>query len=124
MKERPRDINIETLTTPKGDVPTVKGVETAINSALSDFQEDVKILNEKLDTVSSAISKQSDLISNLGSILSQLVVSLGKIDQKLDLRHSTEVNTRIVGTIDLLSLKEEISQILSKINHLLPTTKE
>ena len=124
MKERPRDINIETLTTPKGDVPTVKGVETAINSALSDFQEDVKILNEKLDMVSSAISNQSDLISNLGSILSQLVVSLGKIDHKLDLRHSTEVNTRIVGNIDLLSLKEEISQILSKINHLLPTTKE
>ncbi|MHA1512487.1 MAG: hypothetical protein ACTSRJ_00270 [Candidatus Hodarchaeales archaeon] len=124
MKERPRDINIETLTTPKGDVPTVKGVETAINSALSDFQEDVKILNEKLDTVSSAISNQSDLISNLGSILSQLVVSLGKIDHKLNLQQSTEVNTKIVGTIDLLSLKEEISQILSKINHLLPTTKE
>ena len=124
MKERPRDINIETLTTPKGDVPTVKGVETAINSVLSDFQDDVKILKEKLDTVSSAISNQSDLITNLGSILSELVVSLGKIDQKLTLRRSTEVNTRIVGAIDLLSLKEEISKILNKIDKLLPVTTE
>ena len=124
MKERPRDINIETLTTPKGDVPTVKGVETAINSVLSDFQDDVKILKEKLDTVSSAISNQSDLITNLGSILSELVVSLGKIDQKLTLRRSAEVNTRIVGAIDLLSLKEEISKILNKIDQSLTTTKE
>ncbi len=124
MKEKPRDINIETLTTPKGDVPTVKGLETAINSALLDFQEDINILKEKLEAISSAINDQTDLISNLGSSFSELIVSLGKYDRKIELHRSTEANTRIVGTIDLLSLKEEISQILSKIEHLLPTTTE
>ncbi|MCK4847562.1 MAG: hypothetical protein KAT16_00895 [Candidatus Heimdallarchaeota archaeon] len=124
MREKPRNINIETLTTPKGDVPTVKGLEQAINSALSNFQEDVKILEEKLDTITSTLNDQSDLISNLGSSFSELIVSLGKIDQKNKLHRSTEANTRIVKTIDLLSLKEEISLILNKIEHLLPTITE
>jgi len=124
MKEKPRNINIETLTTPKGDVPTVKGLETAINSALSDFQEDVDILKEKLEAISSAINDQTDLISNLGSSFSELVVSLGKFDRKIELYRSTEANARIVGTIDLLSLKEEISQILTRIETILPTTTE
>ncbi len=124
MREKPRNINIETLTTPKGDVPTVKGLEQAINSALSNFQEDVKILEEKLDTITSTLNDQSDLISNLGSSFSELIVSLGKIDQKNKLHRSTEANTRIVKTIDLLSLKEEISLILNKIEYLLPTITE
>jgi len=124
MKEKPRDINIESLTTPKGDVPTVKGLETAINSALSDFGEDVKILKEKLDAISSTLDNQSDLISNLGSGFSELIVSLGKFDRKIELSRSTEANSRNIRTIDLLSLKEEISKILSKIEQLLPTTKE
>ena len=124
MREKPQNINIETLTTPKGDVPTVKGLEKAINSALSNFQEDVKILEEKLDTITSTLNDQSDLISNLGSSFSELIVSLGKIDQKNKLHRSTEANTRIVKTIDLLSLKEEISLILNKIEHLLPTITE
>jgi len=73
MKEKQRDINIETLTTPKGDVPTVKGLETAINSALSDFHEDVKMLEDKLEAISSLLNDQSELISNLGGSFSELI---------------------------------------------------
>jgi hypothetical protein len=124
MKEKPRDINIETLTTPKGDVPTVKGLETAINTALSDFHDDVRHLKRKLDDISSELSNQSGLISNLGGSFSELIVSLGKFDRKIELHRSAEANTRITKTIDLLSLKEEISQILSKIEALLSTNKE
>ena len=43
MKEKPRDINIEALTTPKGDVPTVKGLENAINSVISEYHEEVRM---------------------------------------------------------------------------------
>ncbi len=124
MKEKPRDITIETLTTPKGEVPTVKGLETVINSTLSNFHEDIKILEDKIDKISSTIIGQSELISNLGRRLSELIVSLGKLDRRIELNRSTEANTRIVGAIDLLSLKEEISSILSKIEDLLPATKE
>ena len=124
MREKPRDITIETLTTPKGDIPTVKGLETVMNSTLSSFHEDIKILEAKIEKVASTIEGQSELISNLGRSMSELIVSLGKLDRRIALNRSTEANTRIVGAIDLLSLKEEISSILTKIENLLPDTTE
>jgi len=124
MREKPRDITIETLTTPKGDIPTVKGLETVMNSTLSSFHEDIKILEAKIEKVASTIEGQSELISNLGRSMSELIVSLGKLDRRIELNRSTEANTRIVGAIDLLSLKEEISSILTKIENLLPATTE
>ena len=124
MREKPRDITIETLTTPKGDIPTVKGLETVINSTLSSFHEDIKILEAKIEKVASTIEGQSELISNLGRSMSELIVSLGKLDRRIELNRSTGANTRIVGAIDLLSLKEEISSILTKIENLLPATTE
>ena len=124
MREKPRDITIETLTTPKGDIPTVKGLETVMNSTLSSFHEDIKILEAKIEKVASTIEGQSELISNLGRSMSELIVSLGKLDRRIELNRSTEANTRIVGAIDLLSLKEEISSILTKIENLLPVTME
>ena len=124
MREKPRDITIETLTTPKGDIPTVKGLETVMNSTLSSFHEDIKILEAKIEKVAATIEGQSELISNLGRSMSELIVSLGKLDRRIELNRSTEANTRIVGAIDLLSLKEEISSILTKIENLLPATTE
>ncbi|MHA2113675.1 MAG: hypothetical protein ACXAC6_00095 [Candidatus Hodarchaeales archaeon] len=124
MREKPRDITIETLTTPKGDIPTVKGLETVMNSTLSSFHEDIKILEAKIEKVASTIEGQSELISNLGRSMSELIVSLGKLDRRIELNRSTEANTRIVGAIDLLSLKEEISSILTKIENILPDTTE
>ncbi len=124
MREKPRDITIETLTTPKGDIPTVKGLETVMNSTLSSFHEDIKILEAKIEKVASTIEGQSELISNLGRSMSELIVSLGKLDRRIELNRSTEANTRIIGSIDLLSLKEEISSILTKIENLLPAIKE
>jgi hypothetical protein len=100
MREKPRDITIETLTTPKG------------------------ILEAKIEKVASTIEGQSELISNLGRSMSELIVSLGKLDRRIELNRSTEANTRIVGAIDLLSLKEEISSILTKIENILPDTTE
>ena len=124
MREKPRDITIETLTTPKGDIPTVKGLETVMNSTLSSFHEDIKILEAKIEKVASTIEGQSELISNLGRSMSELIVSLGKLDRRIALNRSTEANTRIVGAIDLLSLKEEISSILTKLENLLPASTE
>ncbi len=124
MREKPRDITIETLTTPKGDIPTVKGLETVMNSTLSSFHEDIKILETKIEKVTSNIEGQSELISNLGMSMSELIVSLGKLDRRIELNRSTEANTRIVGAIDLLSLKEEISSILTKLENLLPASTE
>ncbi len=124
MREKPRDITIETLTTPKGDIPTVKGLETVMNSTLSSFHEDIKILEVKIEKVAFSIEGQSELISNLGRSMSELIVSLGKLDRRIELNRSTETNTRIAGSIDLLSLKEEISSILTKIENLLPATTE
>ena len=124
MREKPRDITIETLTTPKGDIPTVKGLETVMNSTLSSFHEDIKILEAKIEKVASTIEGQSELISNLGRSMSELIVSLGKLDRRIELNRSTDANTRIVGAIDLLSLKAEISSILTKIENLLPATTE
>ena len=69
MKEKPREIKVESLTTPKGDVPTVKGLETAIDSVLSDFgglERNISEIKKELSTISGEMKEYSDLIKKIG----------------------------------------------------------
>ncbi len=121
MSQRPREFNIESLKTPKGDVPTVKGLETLIELIFSEnhkIDQNFTILNQKIEDFSAMISHQTKQISDLAKNFSDLVVILGGLERKFEQQQSASTNNRFIETIDLLTLKKDISQILNKIESL------
>ncbi len=126
MDKKSREIKIESLKTPKGDVPTVKGLETVIDSVFSEYgkiENRFNMLQQKLETVSKEIASQSGLITDLSKSFSDLIVILGNLDRKIEQQQSITTNNRHIETIDLLTLKKDLSRILSKLESLMTTNE-
>ncbi|MHA1941126.1 MAG: hypothetical protein ACW97P_05320 [Candidatus Hodarchaeales archaeon] len=120
MKEKPREINVESLTTPKGDVPTVKGLETAIDSVLSDFgrmERSISEMKTELGGISGEIKEFSNLIKNLSKSFQELLILLNKNENRFDIQQTTNSNQRLAEKIDLLTLKKDLSEILDQIQN-------
>ncbi|MHA2175477.1 MAG: hypothetical protein ACXAB2_13860 [Candidatus Hodarchaeales archaeon] len=120
MKEKPREINVESLTTPKGDVPTVKGLETAIDSVLSDFEgieRNISEIKAELGGISGEIKEFSNLIKNLSGSFQELLILLSKNENRFDRQQTTNSNQRLAEKIDLLTLKKDLSEILDQIQN-------
>lgn len=118
MKETPRELSIETLTTPKGDVPTIKGLEKVINSIFSEnanLNQNIDELSQNLVEVSNSLNHQSSMIKELSSNLTDLIVYLGKLESKIGQNQLIESNFKLIEKIDLITLKNDLSQILIKI---------
>ena len=122
MDQKSRELNIESLKTPKGDVPTVKGLEAIINLFFSEYskiENSITVLHQKIDNSSTKIETQSTLITDLGKNFSDLIVILGSLDRKIEQQQSATSNNRFIETVDLLTLKKDLSQILTKLESLL-----
>ncbi|MHA1978614.1 MAG: hypothetical protein ACW98F_01330 [Candidatus Hodarchaeales archaeon] len=122
MDRKSRELNIESLKTPKGDVPTVKGLETVINllfSECSKIENSINAVQQNIASFSNEITSQSNLMSDLGKNFSDLVVILGSLERKIEQQQSITSNNRFIETVDLLTLKKDLSQILSKLESLL-----
>ena len=122
MDQKSRELNIESLKTPKGDVPTVKGLEAIINLFFSEYskiENNITVLHQKIDNSSAKIETQSTLITDLGKNFSDLIVILGSLDRKIEQQQSVTSNNRFIETVDLLTLKKDLSQILTKLESLL-----
>ena len=122
MDQKSRELNIESLKTPKGDVPTVKGLEAIINLFFSEYskiENNITVLHQKIDNSSAKIETQSTLITDLGKNFSDLIVILGSLDRKIEQQQSATSNNRFIETVDLLTLKKDLSQILTKLESLL-----
>ena len=118
MKEKPREIKVESLTTPKGDVPTVKGLETAIDSVLSDFgglERNISEIKQELSAISSEMKGFSDLIKKIGDSFRELIILLNKNENRLEKEQTLNSNQRLAEKIDLMTLKKDLSDILDQI---------
>jgi len=122
MNPKSHELNIESLKTPKGDVPTVKGLEKVVELVFSEYgkiDNSIKVLNKQLESTSEKISNQSSLIRDLGKNFSDLIVILGSLERKLEQQQSSATNNLIIEKIDLLTLKKDLSQILNKLESLM-----
>ncbi|MHA2245576.1 MAG: hypothetical protein ACXADY_11475 [Candidatus Hodarchaeales archaeon] len=125
MPEAPREIEIETLNTPKGDVPTVKGLETAINavyaemasldkhlSQMSQFQSQI---TQSLTQINSHLDKNNEKIVGLGETFASLIVHLAKIESQQEQKRELSRKQLLIEKADLIALKEDLSSILEKL---------
>ncbi len=120
MPEKTREIEIETLETPKGSVPTVKGLETAINSVykeLTSLDKHLLNINENLTKLGTQINEQTQKMSIIGESLTNLVVYLNKFDTKQSKKNEISVQQMIINKSDLIALKEDLSRILEQLEN-------
>ena len=99
MKEAPRELGIETLTTPKGDVPTIKGLEKVINSVFSEnmaLSQNIEKLTEMVSALTESLTHQSSMIKELGSNLADLIVYLGKLENKISQNQAIEEKNKTI----------------------------
>ena len=118
MKEAPRELGIETLTTPKGDVPTIKGLEKVINSVFSENitqGQNIENLMKMISTFSESLKHQSSLIKELGSSIADLIVYLGKLENKINQNQVRNEKNKTIEKLDIITIKEDLSRILNKI---------
>lgn len=125
MPEAPREIEIETLNTPKGDVPTVKGLETAINavyaeiasldnhlSQISQFQSKI---TQSLNQINSQLVEYNEKIVGLGETFANLIVHLAKIESQQEQKREFSRKQLFIEKADLVALKEDLSSILEQL---------
>ncbi|MFX0015554.1 MAG: hypothetical protein ACFFB2_11785 [Promethearchaeota archaeon] len=125
MPLEPREVEIESLKTPKGDVPTVKGLETAVNTVyteiaslnthLSKIEEFLTQISQSLMQINEQLDKQSSSIRSLGETFADLIVQLAQNESLQEHYRDFSRKQLIIEKADLLALKEELSSILERL---------
>ncbi|MFX1285318.1 MAG: hypothetical protein ACFFB5_16840 [Promethearchaeota archaeon] len=125
MSNEPRKVEIETLKTPKGDIPTVKGLETTINtvyaemaslnnhlSQINQFQDQIR---QALVDINSQLAKYSKKLGGLSETFADLIVILTKIESQQEYNRDFSKKQLLVEKADLVALKEDLSNILEQL---------
>ena len=118
MQKKSREIEIETLKTPKGDVVTIKGLETAINSVyreMASLDQHLAQVNNTLNQINSDLSDYTEKIGSIGESLAHLLTYLSKIEKQQDLSKEYIKKQENITKNDLLALKEDLTEILKKL---------
>ncbi len=119
MVKESREVEIETLKTPKGEVPTIKGLETAINLVKpdsTDFEKDFSRINEQIVELHKIINKQNDILSSIGNSIANLVNYMAKKEKEVQELQSEASSYLMIEKADLVALKEELAIILEKLH--------
>ena len=118
MPDRTREIEIESLKTPKGDVPTIKGLETALNRTYQDFSTITSQIGQIDDSISHIVEKidaSNQKITELGEAFAKIIVYLGKLESLIDNNQDVTQKQLFIEKTDLISLKNDLSSILEEL---------
>jgi len=120
MSERPREIEIEALKTPKGNVPTIKGLEIAITTVykeIASLANHLSQINESLTNIDSHLKEQKQEIGGLGESLANLIVHLGKMEKQQEQKRKLSRQKQLIEKADLMALKEDLTRILEQLEN-------
>ncbi|MFX0208112.1 MAG: hypothetical protein ACFFDT_19150 [Candidatus Hodarchaeota archaeon] len=125
MSNEPRKVEIETLKTPKGDIPTVKGLETTINTVyaemaslnnhLSQINQFQTQIHQTLTEINSQLAKYGKKIRGFSETFADLIVLLTKIESQQERSRNFSKKQLLIEKADLVALKEDLSKILKQL---------
>ncbi|MFX0084121.1 MAG: hypothetical protein ACFFAU_00470 [Candidatus Hodarchaeota archaeon] len=118
MQKKSRDVEVETLKTPKGDVVTIKGLQSAINSVykeISSLDQHLAQINSSLNQINAEVSEYNQKIGFIGESLASLITYLAKFESEQKNIQEMAQKQQIITKTDLLALKEELSSILDRL---------
>lgn len=81
-----KDLDVESIETPKGTVPTVKGLETVANHILEQvtpLEKTITGLNSDISSIKRTLDSMSTVLHSFGDNFGDLLLILGKLDTKI-----------------------------------------
>ena len=118
-QSKPKEIEIESIETPKGTVPTVKGLETVVNALVGQITplgEAIKGIHAELSNVRSTLDNAlMPLIQQIGDNLGEFLVILAKINSNIQDALEQIKNAKMEGFEDKQNMLIELQTILAKI---------
>ena len=81
-----KEIEIESIETPKGNVPTVKGLETVTNHILDQvtpLEKTITAISADISSIKRNLDSMSKVIHSFGDNFGELLLILAKVDSKL-----------------------------------------
>lgn len=117
-QSKPKEIEIESIETPKGTVPTVQGLETVVNALVGQITplgEAIKGIHAELSNVRSTLDYFMPLIQQIGDNLGEFLVILAKINSNIQDALEQIKKAKIEGFEDKQNMLIELQTILAKL---------
>ncbi|MHA1973832.1 MAG: hypothetical protein ACTSW1_12620 [Candidatus Hodarchaeales archaeon] len=118
MPSNHREIEVESIKTPKGNVPTVKGLENGLNAIYDDLKpiaSNLASLDESLTDIIEKFDHFEEKMNVIAQSLVEIVTYLGKLDSSIKQNNELMKKQIHFEKTDLITLKDELSSILEKI---------
>jgi len=120
MPDDAREIEIESLKTPKGDVPTIKGLETALNVTYNDFNTintSLSQIDKSLTSIFEKLEFYNTQMKKLSESIAKIVVYLAKLEASIDNTQDLTQKHLFIEKTDLIALKSDLAGILEQLQH-------
>jgi uncharacterized protein YoxC len=111
------EIEIESIETPKGKVPTVKGLENALNHVIDQTMPIVGVINtfaEDISNMKNELNNISSAFQSFGDNFAELIILLGKLDKKITIALEQLKEGKIESIKEQQDLLVELQTILTK----------
>ena len=119
MSEKPNEIEVEAIETPKGNVPTVQGLETVINALignqLTPLGNAVKGIHSEIQAIRSTLDYLGTFVQQIGDNLGEFLVLLAKLNSNINTALDQIADNRIEGIEEHQNTLIELQTILAKL---------
>ncbi|MHA2362328.1 MAG: hypothetical protein ACXAC7_00100 [Candidatus Hodarchaeales archaeon] len=118
MDKKPKEIEIEAIETPKGNIPTVQGLETVVNALVGQITplgEAVQGIHKSIHSINNALDYLAGSIQQIGDNLGEFLVLLAKINSNITDNLDELANNRIEGFEEQQKTLIELQTILAKL---------
>ena len=112
-----KELDIESIETPKGNVPTVKGVETVANhilNQLSPLEKTISSIGTDISSMKRNLDAMSKVLHSFGENFGELVLLLSKLDTKISFSLKQLEEGKIEGLKEQQHLLIELQTIIAK----------
>ena len=112
-----KELDVESVETPKGNVPTVKGLETVANhilDQLSPLEKTISSLGNDISSIKRTLDSMSKVLHSFGDNFGELLLILSKVDEKITFSLKQLEEGKIENIKDQQHLLIELQTIIAK----------
>ena len=112
-----KEIEIESIKTPKGNVPTVKGLETVTNHILDQvtpLEKTITAISADISSIKRNLDSMSKVIHSFGDNFGELLLILAKVDSKITQGLKQIEEGEIEGIKEQQHLLIELQSLITK----------
>lgn len=112
-----KELEIESIETPKGNVPTVKGLETVANHIIDQvtpLEKSISSIGNDISSIKRTLDAMSKVVHSFGENFGELLLLLAKVDDKINQSLKQLEEGKIANIKEQQHLLIELQTIIAK----------